>query len=475
MKIMFVAAEGAPFAKTGGLGDVIGALPKSLVKNGNEVAVVLPYYDMVAAKFGDQVEDVLYFYTELGWRRAYVGVKRLVRDGVAFYFIDNQDYFFRGRVYGEWDDGERFAFFQLAALELMEKVDFIPDILHVHDYHTAMIPFLLKEKYHWINAYKNIKTVFTIHNIEFQGQFDPGMLGELFGVGAERYEDGTLRWNDCLNWMKAAVLYSDRVTTVSPSYAQEIMTPEFGKGLDQVMRMESGKLSGIVNGIDTDLLDPETDPYLVAHFSADDLSGKAKDKAALQERVGLPVRSDVPLIGIVSRLTDQKGFDLVVNELNNILQNDLQVVVLGTGYADYENAFAWFGHNYPEKMSANITFDLELAQQIYAACDIFLMPSAFEPCGLSQMMAMRYGTLPLVHEVGGLRDTVIPYNRYEKTGTGFTFNNFSGYWLTTTLSLALDVYYNHKEDWQMLQQNAMSTDFSWDTASLAYEDLYKGL
>lgn len=475
MKIMFVAAEGAPFAKTGGLGDVIGALPKSLVKNGNEVAVVLPYYDMVAAKFGDQVEDVLYFYTELGWRRAYVGVKRLVRDGVTFYFIDNQDYFFRGRVYGEWDDGERFAFFQLAALELMEKVDFIPDILHVHDYHTAMIPFLLKEKYHWINAYKNIKTVFTIHNIEFQGQFDPGMLGELFGVGAERYEDGTLRWNDCLNWMKAAVLYSDRVTTVSPSYAQEIMTPEFGKSLDQVMRMESGKLSGIVNGIDTDLLDPETDPYLVAHFSADDLSGKAKDKAALQERVGLPIRSDVPLIGIVSRLTDQKGFDLVVNELNNILQNDLQVVVLGTGYADYENAFAWFGHNYPEKMSANITFDLELAQQIYAACDIFLMPSAFEPCGLSQMMAMRYGTLPLVHEVGGLRDTVIPYNRYEKTGTGFTFNNFSGYWLTTTLSLALDVYYNHKEDWQMLQQNAMSTDFSWDTASLAYEDLYKGL
>ncbi len=475
MKIMFVAAEGAPFAKTGGLGDVIGALPKSLVKNGNEVAVVLPYYDMVAAKFGDQVEDVLYFYTELGWRRAYVGVKRLVRDGVTFYFIDNQDYFFRGSVYGEWDDGERFAFFQLAALELMEKVDFIPDILHVHDYHTAMIPFLLKEKYHWINAYKNIKTVFTIHNIEFQGQFDPGMLGELFSVGAERYEDGTLRWNDCLNWMKAAVLYSDRVTTVSPSYAQEIMTPEFGKGLDQVMRMESGKLSGIVNGIDTDLLDPETDPYLVAHFSADDLSGKAKDKAALQERVGLPVRSDVPLIGIVSRLTDQKGFDLVVNELNNILQNDLQVVVLGTGYADYENAFAWFGHNYPEKMSANITFDLELAQQIYAACDIFLMPSAFEPCGLSQMMAMRYGTLPLVHEVGGLRDTVIPYNRYEKTGTGFTFNNFSGYWLTTTLSLALDVYYNHKEDWQVLQQNAMSTDFSWDTASLAYEDLYKGL
>ena len=394
MKIMFVAAEGAPFAKTGGLGDVIGALPKSLVKNGNEVAVVLPYYDVVDAKFGDQVEDVMYFYTELGWRRVYVGVKKIVRDGVTFYFIDNHDYFFRGHVYGDWDDGERFAFFQLAALELMEKVDFIPDVLHVHDYHTGMIPFLLKEKYHWINAYKDIKTVFTIHNIEFQGQFDPGMLWELFGVGYERYADGTLRWNDCLNWMKAAVLYADRVTTVSPSYAEEIKTPAFGKGLDQIMRMESGKLSGIVNGIDTDLFNPETDPHLVTHFSVDDLTGKAKDKAALQERVGLPVRDDVPLIGIVSRLTDQKGFDLVVNELSNILKRDLQIVVLGTGYADYENAFSWFGQHYPDKLSANITFNLELAQQIYAACDLFLMPSAFEPCGLSQMMAMRYGTLP---------------------------------------------------------------------------------
>lgn len=475
MKIMFVAAEGAPFAKTGGLGDVIGALPKSLVKNGNEVAVVLPYYDVVDAKFGDQVEDVMYFYTELGWRRVYVGVKKIVRDGVTFYFIDNHDYFFRGHVYGDWDDGERFAFFQLAALELMEKVDFIPDVLHVHDYHTGMIPFLLKEKYHWINAYKDIKTVFTIHNIEFQGQFDPGMLWELFGVGYERYADGTLRWNDCLNWMKAAVLYADRVTTVSPSYAEEIKTPAFGKGLDQIMRMESGKLSGIVNGIDTDLFNPETDPHLVAHFSVDDLTGKAKDKAALQERVGLPVRDDVPLIGIVSRLTDQKGFDLVVNELSNILKRDLQIVVLGTGYADYENAFSWFGQHYPDKLSANITFDLELAQQIYAACDLFLMPSAFEPCGLSQMMAMRYGTLPLVHEVGGLRDTVESYNPVTGSGTGFSFNNFSGFWMTTTLDFALDTYKNHKDAWRKLQEQAMTRDFSWDSASQDYIALYQDL
>ena len=264
------------------MGDVIGALPKSLVKNGHEVAVILPYYDVVSAKFGDQVEDLGFFYTNVGRRRQYVGIKKIVRDGVTFFFIDNEQYFNRGTVYGEWDDGERFGFFQMAALELMEKVDFIPDILHVHDYHTAMIP---------------------IHNIEFQGQFDSGMLWEIFGVGYERYADGTLRWNDCLNWMKAAVLYADRVTTVSPSYASEIQTPEFGKGLDQIMRMESGKLSGIVNGIDTDLLDPETDAHIPYHFSVDDLSGKAKDKAALQERVGLPVREDVPLIGIVSRLT----------------------------------------------------------------------------------------------------------------------------------------------------------------------------
>lgn len=475
MKIMFVAAEGAPFAKTGGLGDVIGALPKSLVKKGHEVAVVLPYYDVVDSKFGDQVEDVMYYFTNVGWRHQYVGVKKLVQDGVSFYFLDNQSYFFRGHIYGDWDDGERFAFFQLAALELMEKIDFIPDILHVHDYHTAMIPFLLKEKYHWINAYKNIRTVFTIHNIEFQGQFDAGMLWELFGVGFERYADGTLRWNDCLNWMKAAVLYADRVTTVSPSYAQEIMTPEFGKGLDQIMRMESGKISGIVNGIDADLFNPETDQYLAAPFSVDDLSGKAVNKAKLQEHLGLPVRDDVPLIGIVSRLTDQKGFSLVVSELQHILQFDLQIVVLGTGYADYENSFSWFASQYPDKLSANITFNLGLAQQIYGASDLFLMPSAFEPCGLSQMMAMRYGSLPLVHEVGGLKDTVIPYNEFDQSGTGFSFHGFSGYLMTKTLKYALETYFDRQDDWKLLQEHAMSQDFSWDTASQAYVDLYHEL
>ena len=475
MKILFVAAEGAPFSKTGGLGDVIGALPKSLVKAGQEVAVILPYYDMVEAKFGDQIEDVLQFEVYVGWRRQFCGIKKTVLNGVTFYFIDNQYYFFRGHVYGDFDDGERFAFFQLAALEAMERIGFIPDVLHAHDYHTAMIPFLLKEKYRWIQAYQNIKTILTIHNLEFQGQFSEGMLWDLFRVGFERYADGTVRWNDCLNWMKAGILYADRVSTVSPSYAHEIMTPEFGCGLDQILRMESGKLSGIVNGIDTDIYNPETDPLLDYHFNKSDLSGKAQSKAKLQEKLGLPVRPDVPMIGIVSRLTRQKGFDVVVEGLHRMLQEDVQIVLLGTGDPGFEEAFSWFGQVFPDKLSANITFDVKLAQEIYAASDIFLMPSRFEPCGLSQMMAMRYGTLPLVNEVGGLRDTVQPFNPIEGTGTGFSFDNLTSYWLNWALQTALDVYYNHPTVWKNLQVQAMECDFSWDTACQSYLDLYHSL
>jgi len=475
MKILFVAAEGAPFSKTGGLGDVIGALPKSLVKAGQEVAVILPYYDMVEAKFGDQIEDVLQFEVYVGWRRQFCGIKKTVLNGVTFYFIDNQYYFFRGHVYGDFDDGERFAFFQLAALEALERIGFIPDVLHAHDYHTAMIPFLLKEKYRWIQAYQNIKTILTIHNLEFQGQFSEGMLWDLFRVGFERYADGTVRWNDCLNWMKAGILYADRVSTVSPSYAHEIMTPEFGCGLDQILRMESGKVSGIVNGIDTDLYNPETDPLLDYHFNKSDLSGKTQNKAKLQEKLGLPVRPDVPMIGIVSRLTRQKGFDVVVEGLHRMLQEDVQIVLLGTGDPGFEEAFSWFGQVFPDKLSANITFDVKLAQEIYAASDIFLMPSRFEPCGLSQMMAMRYGTLPLVHEVGGLRDTVQPFNPIEGTGTGFSFDNLTSYWLNWALETALDVYYNHPAVWKKLQVQAMESDFSWDTACQSYLDLYHSL
>ena len=477
MKILLVAAEAAPFIKTGGLGDVIGALPKSLKQDATtETRVILPYYKKIAEKYGAQAEDVFWTFINVGWRHQYVGIKKIEVEGTVFYFVDNADYFGgRDEVYGYDDDGERFAFFQLAVAEVIERLDFVPDILHVNDYHTALLPFLIKEKYKWIQAFSQIKTVLTIHNIEFQGYFDPNMLPDLFGMGTERYEDGTVRLADCFNWLKTGILYADRITTVSPTYAEEIKTSEFGKGLEVILRMESGKLTGLINGIDTVLYDPMTDPNLAVPFNAGDLSGKYANKKILQERLGLPVRDDVPVIGIVSRLTYQKGFNLVVDEMIHILERDVQVVLLGTGDPRFEHDFAYFGQAYPDKFSANITFNLELAQMIYAGSDLFLMPSAFEPCGLSQMMSMRYGTLPLVHETGGLKDTVQPYNQFDGSGTGFSFHEFSGYQMTQTLFYALDVYFNQPTAWANLQKQAMIADFSWDTASLAYLELYQAL
>jgi starch synthase len=322
MKILLVAAEAAPFIKTGGLGDVIGALPKSLKQDATtETRVILPYYKKIAEKYEAQAEDVFWTFINVGWRHQYVGIKKIEVEGTVFYFVDNADYFGgRDEVYGYDDDGERFAFFQLAVAEVIERLDFVPDILHVNDYHTALLPFLIKEKYKWIQAFSQIKTVLTIHNIEFQGYFDPNMLPDLFGMGTERYEDGTVRLADCFNWLKTGILYADRVTTVSPTYAEEIKTSEFGKGLEVILRMESGKLTGLINGIDTALYDPMTDPNLAVPFNAGDLSGKYANKKILQERLGLPVRDDVPVIGIVSRLTYQKGFNLVVDEMIHILE-----------------------------------------------------------------------------------------------------------------------------------------------------------
>lgn len=477
MKVLLVAAEAAPFIKTGGLGDVIGALPKSLNQfSDNDVRVILPYYKKIAENYGDQVEDVFWTFVNVGWRRQYVGIKKIEAEGTTFYFVDNRDYFgSREDVYGYADDGERFAFFQLAVIEVMERLNFMPDILHVNDYHTALIPFLVKEKYHWIQAFSTIKTVLTIHNIEFQGYFDANMLSDLFGMGLERYADGTARMGDCFNWLKTGILYANRVTTVSPTYAEEIKTSAFGKGLENILQMIDDKLSGLINGIDTSIYDPMTDANIAFPFDADDLSGKAANKRLLQEQLGLPIREDVPIIGIVSRLTYQKGFNLVVDEMQHILAQDVQVVLLGTGDPKFEHDFAYFGHNYPDKCSANITFNLSLAQMIYAGSDIFLMPSAFEPCGLSQMMSMRYGALPLVHETGGLKDTVQPYNQYDGSGTGFSFYAFTGYQMVQTLMLALNVYTHQPNVWLGLQKQAMTTDFSWDTASHAYHALYQDL
>lgn len=473
MKILFTASECAPFFKTGGLGDVIGALPKELAKKGIESVVVLPFYPKMPWEYQEQCEDVLQFEVKVGWRRQYCGIKRLYRDQVTYYFIDNLYYFGRDNLYGYADDGERFAFFQLAVIEMMEKINFIPDILHLNDYHSAMIPFLLKEKYHWIAKYQSIRTVLTIHNLEFQGQYSPTILGDLFGVGQERFEDGTLEMGGALNFMKAGILYADRVNTVSPSYASEIQTPAFGVGLDPILRMEKGKLSGIVNGIDYDLNNPETDPLLTHHFSIDDLSGKWANKKELQTQAQLPIREDVPLIGVVSRLTHQKGFQLVLDELENLLQFDVQFVLLGTGDPHFESAFSAIAQRYPEKCRVWITFDIRLAQKVYAASDIFLMPSAFEPCGLSQMIAMRYGTLPVVHEIGGLKDTVEPFNPITGEGTGFGFETFHSYQLMEAIKKALELYTNAPFAWEKLQKNAMNRDFSWESSSERYLDLYR--
>ncbi|MDR2977362.1 MAG: glycogen synthase GlgA [Streptococcaceae bacterium] len=473
MKILFAASECAPFFKTGGLGDVVGALPKELAKKGQDVQVVLPLFSGMKKEFRDQLEFKFYDFVNIGWRRQFIGVNTLVKDGVKYIFLENEQYFGRPELYGYLDDGERWAWFQLAVCQLLERFDWIPDILHVNDFHTAMIPFLLKEKYRWINAYHKIHTVLTIHNIEFQGAMDPNVLSDLFGMGMERFYDGTVEQNGALNFLKAGILYADRVTTVSPSYAKEIQTPEFGNGLDPILRFVSGKLSGILNGIDYDIYNPETDKYLIDHFSVKNMSGKQRAKAHLQQRMGLPVDAGVPLIGMVSRLTSQKGFDLMLSQMDRCMLGEAQFVLIGTGYASIENGFRYFAEKYPDKFACNIAFDLQLAQEIYAGSDYFLMPSAFEPCGLSQMIAMRYGTLPIVHEIGGLKDTVIPYNPISKEGTGFGFVDFNGDVLYNALKRAVKLYWDQPKTIDKLRQNAMSQDFSWTSKANSYLELYQ--
>lgn len=473
MKTLFVAAECAPFFKTGGLGDVAGALPKALKEKGTEIKVVLPFFTKMPQRYKDQLQDLFSYDVYVGWRKQYCGVKYLQLNGIDYYFLDNLYYFDRPELYGYFDDGERFAFYQQAVIELMEKIDFIPDVMHLNDYHTSFIPCLLKEKYRWIQKFSKIRTVLTIHNIEFQGQYDPGILYDLFGMGSERYDDGSIRFNDCVNFMKAGILYADRVTTVSPSYAEEIKTPEFGAGLDVILRMESGKLRGILNGIDYDAFDPAKDPALFANYDQKHLDKKIENKVQLQKYLDLPVRPDVPVIGIVSRLTYQKGFHLLLQEMENLMKFDVQLVLIGTGDPNFENQFHYFGGKYPTKASIHIAFDVTLAQKVYAGVDMFLMPSAFEPCGLSQMISMRYGTLPIVHEIGGLRDTVEPYNPITNEGTGFGFNIYEPFYLMNAMKQAIELYQTQPKIWQKMMTEAMSRDFSWDGSSEQYLELYK--
>lgn len=474
MKILFASSECAPFFKTGGLGDVTGALPKELAKKGEEVQVVLPLFSGIKNEYRQQLKFEFFDFVDVGWRRQFVGVNTLVKDGVKYIFLENEQYFGRDNLYGYIDDGERFAWFQLAICQLLERFDWIPDLVHVNDFHTAMIPFLLKEKYNWIEAYRKIKTVLTIHNIEFQGAMDPSALA-LFNVSKNRFDEGVLEHNNALNFLKTGILYADRITTVSPSYAEEIKTSEFGCGLDSILRYVTDKVSGILNGIDYDVFDPAKDPALTTHFTAKDLKGKQAAKIHLQRRMNLPVDPGVPMIGMVSRLTNQKGFNLVLSEMEEILSQDVQIVLIGTGNSELENGFRYYAEKYPNNFRANIVFDLNLAQEIYAGSDFFLMPSAFEPCGLSQMISMRYGTLPIVHEIGGLKDTVIPYNPITKDGTGFGFIDFNGRVLLDLVYRAIDLYWKDPATIEKMRRHAMLIDFSWKTKADNYLELYKSI
>lgn len=474
MKVLYTAAEAAPFFKTGGLGDVAYALPKEIAKDPSiDIRVALPYYSSIPEEYVEQIEEVRHFRFQLGNKNVYCGIKQLEMDGVIYYFIDNLAYFDRPALYGQWDDGERFAYFSLAIIEMLEVIEWIPDVIHTNDWQTAMIPVMLVDRYHWKEPLKNIRKVISIHNIRFQGIYPPNILQNVFGTGFNTFTEDGVKDNGNVNYLKGGINFSDRVTTVSPTYAEEIMTPEFGEGLDAVIRHNGWKVRGIINGIDYDLNDPEQDPHLPYHYNSDDLSNKFKNKEALQEELGLPVDKDIFMIGVVSRLTDQKGFQLVEAALEELLQTEVQVVVLGTGEAQFEHSFRYFQDRYPDKMRALIQFDIGLAQRIYAASDAFLMPSAFEPCGLSQMISMRYGTLPIVHETGGLKDTVQPYNQYTGEGTGFTFSRFDRDDMLPAIYHAMHVYYNDKNAWYGMVDQAMNADFTWKEPAKEYIKIYR--
>lgn len=475
MQIVFASAECAPFVKTGGLGDVAGSLPAALVHAGAEVIVMVPKYATIKDEYKAQMEHFSDFYVSLGWRNEYCGLEKLERDGVTYMFIDNERYFARDYPYGFFDDGERFAFFSKAITESLQHLPagFECDILHCNDWQTALAPVFLREFYQGLPLYDRVKTVFSIHNVAFQGQFSDTVMEDILGVAHIPAAASQLRCDACsINYMLGALRYADAITTVSPTYANEIQTPEFGEGLDGVLRERSYALQGILNGIDVAGFDPATDKRIAANYTVEDRSGKAVCKAKLQEELGLEVRDDRPLMVMVTRLTRQKGLDLVMYALDRILAGGVQVAVLGTGDRDYEDGLRYFQDKYPGTMAARIEFDPALSQRMYSAADMFLMPSKFEPCGLSQIIAMRYGTLPIVRETGGLKDTVIPYNEYTGEGTGFSFSNFNGDEMGDAVFRAARLFWDNRDAWNQLVTQAMSQDFSWTRSADKYLDLY---
>lgn len=481
LHIAFASAEAAPFVKTGGLGDVAGSLPHALKAAGADVVVFVPRYDTIAQEYKDRMEHLCDFYVPLGWRNEYCGLERLNHEGVDYLFVDNERYFSRGYPYGFFDDGERFAYFSKAIVEALQYLphtldNFTCDVLHCNDWHTAMAPVFLREFYQALPLYQNVKTVFSIHNIAFQGQYSAKVLNDILGLAHIPAAAFQLTCGpDAVNYMQGALNYTDAITTVSPTYAEEIKTPDFGEHLDGILRRRAPILQGIVNGIDTTAFDPTTDPRIAANYSVQDRAGKAECKARLQQELGLEVRDDRPLMVMVTRLTRQKGMDLVTYALDRILSGGVQVAVLGTGDTEYENALRYFEGKYPGTMAARIQFDPALSQRMYAGADLFLMPSLFEPCGLSQMIAMRYGALPIVRETGGLKDTVIPYNQYTGEGTGFSFTHFNGDEMADAVFRAARLFWDNRDAFNGLVENAMKADFSWKRSADAYIALYHNL
>ncbi|WP_305146663.1 glycogen synthase GlgA [Anaerovorax odorimutans] len=477
IKVLYAIFEADPFIKTGGLGDVGGSLPGALCRAGTQTRAILPKLSSIPDKYKSRMETLAEFEVPLGWRRQYCGVQKLEEKGVVYYFIDNEYYFKRPGAYGYNDEGERVAFFCKAVLESLQHLPgFFPDILHCNDWHTGLIPVFLREQYMGLPAYGRIAVVFTVHNLKFQGIFPKAMLADVLGLANVKSAADQLLFGDVIGFLRGALCYSDRLTTVSPTYAEEIRTAYYGEGLDEIFRRRSGILSGILNGIDTDKVSPISDEYLSETYGpADFRRGKSANKRSLQRDLGLEGNPDIPLLVIVSRLTEQKGLDLILGILDELLCENIQLAVLGVGDAKYENAFRSCQERQPHKMRACITFDPAMSSRFYAAADMLLMPSKFEPCGLSQMAAMRYGTVPIVRETGGLADSVIAYNQYEETGDGFSFANYNAHELLFTIKRALDIFSNHKASWEALVRRAMEKDFSWKASAEKYAGLYQEL
>lgn len=476
-KVLFVASEGVPFIKTGGLADVVGSLPKCFPKEEYDVRVILPKYMCMKQIYKDMLSYVTHFYMELNWRSQYVGILECIYEGIHFYFIDNEYYFAGGAPYGHiHEDLEKFAFFSRAALSALPVIGFRPDIIHCHDWQTGLIPVYLHDSFGQGDFYRGIKTIMTIHNLKFQGVWNIRQTADMAGLSLDYFTNDKLEAYNDANLLKGGLVFADYITTVSHTYAQEIKTSFYGEGLDGLLRAREHQLEGIVNGIDYDVYNPETDKLITYPYSQKNFrKEKIKNKKELQQYLSLPADGKTMLIGIISRLTDQKGFDLIECVLDELCQTDVQFVILGTGEERYENMFRHYAWKYPDKVSANIFYSEELSHKIYAGCDAFLMPSLFEPCGLSQLMSLRYGTVPIVRETGGLKDTVIPYNEIESSGTGFGFTNYNAHEMMGIVKYAQDIFYNHKREWNKLVDRGMKMDFSWAASGKAYEALYKKL